>query len=311
MVPFSPGDDSEELFAAYALGSLEEDELADVEANLDAVPPGHSVLPSFLETTSQLAETVPQVAPPPQLQLRLMAAVEELPPVFAPPGQGEETTGGKTDEADEETRDSGSRFTFSSFAMPLAATLVIGLLSASLIMNVVTTNRINSLEQERLASNSRIAELEAGQTRVGDQVSHLGQLAAGSDRAMKQMMETNYLMARPFTQPLLLRPTDGASDSEGVLLVNNDGREAILMLSNMDRSRPSQSYHVWLGRNGQQFPIGEIAVDSSGWGTMALKPPESLYGFDWINLTVDEPRTGGGSSAEMVLQTRIISPGDR
>ena len=311
MLPFSPGDDSEELLAAYALGSLEGDELADVEARLDAFPRDDSVLPSFLETTSQLAETVPQVAPPPQLQSRMMAAVDQLPPVLAPPRQGEESLGAKTAEVDQDTRDSGSRFTFSSFAMPLAATLVIGLLSASLIMNVVTTTRINSLEQERVASNARIAELEAGQTQVSNQISYLGQLAAGSDMAMKQMMETNYLMARPFTQPLLLKPTDGASDSEGVLLVNNDGHEAILMLSNMDRSRPSQSYQVWLGRNGQQFPLGEIAVDSSGWGTMALKPPESLYGFDWINLTVDEPRTGGGSSAEMVLQTRIISPGDR
>ena len=251
MLPFSPGDHPEDLFEAYALGALEEDELADVEAHLEACPRCGSVLASLIETTSLLAVAVPQVAAPPKL------------------------------------------------------------LSASLIMNVVTTSRINSLEQERLASNSRIAELEAGQTLVGDQVSYLGQLAAGNDLAMKQVMETNYLMARPFTQPLLLRPTDGASNSEGVLLVNNDGREAILMLSNMDRSRPSQSYQVWLGRNGQQFPIGEIAVDSSGWGTMALKPPESLYGFDWINLTVDEPRTAGGSAGEMVLQTRIISPGDR
>lgn len=310
-MPFSPGDHPEDLFEAYALGALEEDELAEVEAHLDACPRCSSVLAAFIETTSLLAATVTQAAPPPQLQSRIMEAVEELPPVFAPPASGDETLGGKMADAGEESRDSGSRFTFSSFAMPLAATLVIGLLSASLIMNVVTTNRINSLEQERLASNSRIAELEAGQTLVGDQISYLGQLAAGSDMVMKQMMETNYLMARPFTQPLLLRPTDGASDSEGVLLVNNDGREAILMLSNMDRSRPTQSYQVWLGRNGQQFPLGEIAVDSSGWGTVALKPPESLYGFDWINLTVDETRTGGGSSGEMVLQTRIISPGAR
>ena len=311
MLPFSPGDHPEDLFEAYALGALEEDELADVEAHLDACPRCGSVLASLIETTSLLAGTVPQEAPPPGLQSRVLAAVEELPPVFAPPVSGEDPSGRETSEADGEARDSGSRFTFSSFAMPLAATLVIGLLSASLIMNVVTTSRINTLEQERVASNSRIAELEAAQTQVGDQISYLGQLAAGSDMAMKQMMETNYLMARPFTQPLLLRPTDGSSDSEGVLLVNNDGREAILMLSNMDRSRPSQSYQVWLGRNGQQFPIGEIAVDSSGWGTIALKPPESLYGFDWINLTVDEPRTGGGSAGEMVLQTRIISPGDR
>ena len=56
--------------------------------------------------------------------------------------------------------------------------------------------------------------------------------------------------------------------------------------------------------------IGEISVDSSGWGTMALHPPESLYGYDWMNLTVDEAGArADGSAGEMVLQTRIISPG--
>ena len=195
--------------------------------------------------------------------------------------------------------------------MPLAAALVIGLLSASLIMNVITTNRLNSLEAERQAANARLAELETAQTSSGARLNQIGQATENTGAALKQVMETSYLMARPYTQPLLLRPTDGSSDSEGILLVNNDGREAILMLSNMERSRPSQGYQVWLARDGHQYPIGEISVDSSGWGTIALNPPESLYGFDWINLTVDQPESGSGLSGEMVLQTRIISPGDR
>ena len=93
--------------------------------------------------------------------------------------------------------------------------------------------------------------------------------------------------------------------------MTGDGRKAILMLANMDQPQPSQSYQVWLSRNGQQLPIGEISVDSSGWGTMALNPPESLYGYDWMNLTTDEPVSGNGRGGEMVLQTRILSPGAR
>ncbi len=307
------------MLEAYALGALEDDELADVEAHLESCAQCGRALSELAEASALLASAAPQFAPPPSLQARVMEAVEDLPIVFSPAASREEPTGdaaasdvGKGAGKDAETeKESGSRFTFSSFAMPLAATLVIGLLSASLIMNVVTTNRLNTLEQERLASNARIAELERGHAAAGDQINRLGQVSANNNVAMRQVMETNYLMARPYTQPLMLTPTNGSSNSEGILLVNNDGREAILMLSNMDRTRPAQSYQVWLARNGQQFPVGEIAVDATGWGTLALNPPESLYGFDWINLTVDEPQNGGRPSSEMVLQTRIISPGDR
>ena len=93
--------------------------------------------------------------------------------------------------------------------------------------------------------------------------------------------------------------------------MTNDGRKAILMLANMEQPRPPQAYTVWLSRNGQHLPVGQINVDSSGWGTMALNPPDSLYGYDWMNLTVDKPEAAEGGSSEMVLQTRILSPGAR
>ena len=296
--PYLPGH-PEDLFEAYALGALEDDELEDFEAHLGSCTSCCREVAGLVETTGLLAQSAPLLSPPAGLRSRVMGAVEDLPPVFVPARSAVAQP------------DASSRFTLGSFAMPLAAALVIGLLSASLIMNVITTNRLNSLEAERQAANARLAELETAQTSSGARLNQIGQATENTGAALKQVMETSYLMARPYTQPLLLRPTDGSSDSEGILLVNNDGREAILMLSNMDRSRPSQGYQVWLARDGHQYPIGEISVDSSGWGTIALNPPESLYGFDWINLTVDQPESGSGLSGEMVLQTRIISPGDR
>ena len=287
------------MFEAYALGALEDEELEDFEAHLGSCSSCCRQLAGLVETTSLLAQSAPLLSPPANLRSRVMEAVEGLPPVYVPAHSLAAQS------------DVSSRFTLGSFAMPLAAALVIGLLSASLIMNVITTNRLNSLEAERQATNVRLAELETAQVSSGAHLNRIGQATENTGAALKQVMETSYLMARPYTQPLLLRPTDGSSDSEGILLVNSDGREAILMLSNMERTRPAQGYQVWLARDGHQYPIGDMTVDSSGWGTMALYPPESLYGFDWINLTVDEPESASGLSGEMVLQTRIISPGAR
>lgn len=286
---------------AFALGTLEEGERDEVEAHLDACSHCSGLLANFEEASVLLAGAVPQSVPPSSLRARVMEAVDALPPVFVPQA-GAETPSPIVSEP-------ASRFTFGSFAMPLAATLVIGLLTASLIMNVVTTTRLNSLEQERLETNIRLEGLERGHASANAGIAQLAVENHQADSALKQVMETSYLMARPFTQPLLLQPTDGGSDSEGVLLVTNDGKKAILMLANMDQPQPSQTYQVWLSRNGQHLPVGQIAVDSAGWGTMALNPPESLYGYDWMNLTVDRPDAAAGSGSEMVLQTRIISPG--
>lgn len=290
---------------AFALGTLDEGEREEVEGHLIACPHCSSVVADFEGASVLLAGAVPQVMPPPYLQSRLMEAVDSLPQVFVPPVSTPPAGNGKSQP------ESAGRFTFSTFAMPLAATLVIGLLSASLIMNVVTTSRLNSLEQERVETNARLEGLEMGHASANAGIAQLAVENHEADSALKQVMETSYLMARPFTQPLLLQPTDGGSDSEGVLLVTNDGKKAILMLANMEQPQPSQAYQVWLARNGQHLPVGRITVDSAGWGTMALNPPESLYGYDWMNLTVDQPDAEAGSGSEMVLQARIISPADR
>ncbi len=291
------------MLEAFALGALEEGEGDEVEVHLETCTYCSTLLASLEGVSVLLAGAVPQEVTPASLRARVLNSVDALPPVFSPETEVESRS--------PDSSDSNSRFTFSSFAMPLAATLVIGLLTASLIMNVVTTSRLNSLEQERLETNSRLEGLERSQASANAGIAQLAAETHQADSALKQVMETSYLMARPFTQPLLLQPTDGRSDSEGVLLVTNDGKKAILMLANMEQSQPSQAYHVWLSRNGQSLPVGQIVVDSTGWGTMALNPPESLYGFDWMNLTVDDPEAGAGRGSEMVLQTRIISPGSR
>ncbi len=295
-----PLEHPEDILEAFALGTLEEGERDEVEAHLDACPHCSSLLAEFEEASVLLAGAVAQLTVPAGLRTRVMTAVDALPPVFVPRAEGDASSPAPTDSA--------SRFTFSSFALPLAATLVIGLLTASLIMNVVTTSRLNSLEQERLETNARLEGLEMGHASASAGIAQLAVENHQTDSALKQVMETSYLMARPFTQPLLLLPTNGGSDSEGVLLVTNDGKKAILMLANMEQPQPSQSYQVWLSRNGQHLPVGRIMVDSTGWGTMAVNPPEPLYGYDWMNLTVDKPDAEVGAGGEMVLQTRIISP---
>ncbi len=296
----------EDLLEGYALGALDEDESISLEAHLDDCFHCSRMLVGLERAALALAQAVPPQAAPPRLLSRLLESVEAQPPIFRPNPPEQENR-----EASGSSRSSSTRFNLSSFAWPLAATLVIGLLSASLIVNLLTANRLNTLELEGAAADVRLNQLERGQTTVR---ARLEQLAEGNSRAkaaLKHVMDTNYMMAQPSTQPLRLQPTNGNSNSEGLLLVTRDGRKAVLMLANMEQPPPARSYQVWLSRNGQRVPMGTVAVDSAGWGSMDLNPPESLYGFDWINLTVEEPTVGASPTGEMVLQTRIVSPAPR
>ena len=289
---YHPEDDLE----AYALGALDAAAALEVESHLSHCFHCSRTLAALETAATALALAVPQQRPPAALQAGLMAqlppsdrAARERKPAAAPAG----------------------RSNISNYLMPLAAVLVIGLFAAALLLNFLNANRLNDLQQESAAAAARLNQLESGQAAADTRLEQLTAGTAHADTAVKHLMAANYLMAQQSTQPLPLQPTSGDSQSEGLLLVTQDGRRAVLMLANTARESPARSYRVWLARNGQQVPMGTINVDAAGWGTMPLNPPESLYGFDWVNLTVDEPTVDANLAGELALQTRIVSPYSR
>lgn len=288
---YHPEDDLE----AYALGALDAAAALAVESHLSHCFHCSRTLAALETAAAALALAVPQERPPARLQAGLMA---QLPPVAA----AETRRGPATASA--------GRAGIGNYLLPLAAVLVIGLFAASLLLNFLNANRLNNLQQESAAAAARLNQLESGRAAADTQLEQLAAGTAHADTAIKGLMATNYLMAQQ-PQPLPLQATSGDSQSEGLLLVTRDGRRAVLMLTNTAREAPARSYRVWLARNGQQVPMGIINVDDSGWGTMPLNPPESLYGFDWVNLTVDEPTLDDNLAGELALQTRIVSPYSR
>ena len=289
---YHPEDDLE----AYALGALDAAAALEVESHLSHCFHCSRTLAALETAAAALALAVPQQRPPAGLQAGLMA---QLPP---------------SDRAEMERTPPATpagRSNISTYLMPLAAVLVIGLFAAALLLNFLNANRLNSLQQESAAAAARLNQLESGQAAADTRLEQLTAGTAHADTALKHLMAADYLMAQQATQPLPLQPTSGDSQSEGLLLVTQDGRRAVLMLANTARESPARSYRVWLARNGQQVPMGTINVDAAGWGTMPLNPPESLYGFDWVNLTVDEPTVDANLAGELALQTRIVSPYSR
>ena len=303
---YHPEDD----LPAYALGALDAAESLAIETHLANCFHCSRLLADLQPAALALSQSVPEHTPPSQLQAALIAQL--------PPSQAETVATARPPAATPAASltapaaSPAARSGISNYLLPLASVLVIGLFAASLLLNFLTANRVSGIQQESANANARLAQLESDRATANAQLEQVSAGNARADTAIQRLMAANYLMAQPATQPLRLQPTSGDSQSEGLLLVTRDGRRAFLMLANTAPESPARSYRVWLTRNGRQVPVGAITVAPSGWGTIPLNPPENLYGFDSVNLTVADPADNDDSLAgEMVLQTRIISPYSR
>jgi hypothetical protein len=189
--------------------------------------------------------------------------------------------------------------------MPLAAALVISLISVSLVMNFRVSARVEELTRENSTVTAQTQELSRQNAVLSARLDQAEDQDANLLGTIHQVQLASFMSVNPDTQPLILEPPNGAGSSQGVLLVANKGNRAVLMVSNMEQPPPFRSYHVWLVRNGNRIPVGQVPVDASGWGSLSLSPPEPVFMFDWVNLSVEDQAGVTTSRGEMVLRSRI------
>jgi len=268
----------EEQLGAYALDILDQEEAVLVEFHMSGCYQCRTTVALMQSSAALIGESVDRLQPPASLQARIMRSL---------PGTGVEiTTPAKT------TASRGWTGSLSKVLMPLAAVLVLGLLSYSVYVSTILSSRVENLQRES-AVLTRWGKLAAQESQVMDR---LNELRAASD----------FLAETESTDVILESPND-SGNSGGILLVADDGRRAMLMVTGMRELEPPSSYDVWLVRQGQSMWAGQLKVDSKGWGTVTLHPPEPLFEFDMVRLTPapsSDPVPGRG---DMVLEGQIVS----
>jgi anti-sigma-K factor RskA len=299
------GSHPEELLDAYALDALDDEETALVESHLETCPRCQETLAGLQRAAALLGQSVEQRQPPPATLPRIM---DSLPPA-------ELVLAGRSDRPSS----TGPNIRLAVWALPLAAAVVIALFSISLIMNLRGSSRMDQLEQENSTMSTRLDQSMTETRRVEQENSvltaRLNQLITEESQladSVRQTQVTNYLAAHPDTEELILEPPSGVGDSQGVLLVADGGHNAVLMVSHMEQPPPLRAYQVWLVREGgHRVAVGQIQVDPSGWGTLTLHPPEPLFRFHWVNLTIEEmeeERAGPDKPVEKTVLRSRISP---
>ena len=254
----------EELLSAYALDALDEEEVALVEAHLETCPECSQARAELQEVVALLGQTVGQETPPEALQSRVVAALdrEERP---AKPARSNGVPRSR-------------EFRPAALVLPLAAVLVVALFGVSMGLNLRLSDRMEKLERENSTLTSRLVEFVADDAYLQDE--------------LNQLRVTNYIAASPDSRVMLLAALREASNSQGMLIVSGDGRFAMLMVAEMKQLPPSSVYQVWFNQNKKLIAVGQVRVDSNGWGTVYLSIPESVFQSDWVGLTQESEDDG-------------------
>ena len=267
----------DDLLGAYALHALDGEEEAQVDAHLENCIDCESAVFRLQLVAAQLGQSVAPTEPAPHLQSRIMEALPRATLQI-----------GLTAAAAPVFR-FGMRF--SRVLAPVAGVLVI-LFALSLVYNVRLTRRVDHLEMESVSVSARLFNFSLENASLLE--------------ALRQQEVSSYLLANPASQPMLLEPPRGDGKSQGVLLVADDGRHAILMVAGMPQTATGAAYQVWVLRPGQGLRMGQLEVDSSGWGAKDLYLPEPLFRFEKVELRPMGTGTGP-ESGNKVLEGTVAS----
>ena len=282
----------EDLLEAFALDALDLEEEERIQDHLDACDRCGDIVFQFQETTAELARSVDIHQPPAGLRARVMQAVSrEEPPAQAAP-------------APQLVPSLGDRMLDSKLVrvlVPLGASVAMVVVIFAVTMNVRIGNEVDGLKRENAALQASL------NSNVATMTAQISEAAAAESEVMDtvlQLQQTSYELAQPGNVSLELSPPFAGSTSQGILLVSRDGSRGVIMVAGMKPPTPSTDYQVWLMRGRDKLWVGQIRVDSRGWGTVSLQLPESIMAFEKVELTTS---SASGPQTDMVLQGNLVS----
>ena len=122
-----------------------------------------------------------------------------------------------------------------------------------------------------------------------------------------RLQQASYELAQPDNISLAVRSPYAGSSSQVILLVSSDGSRGVIMLAGMDPLSPSTDYHVWLIRGRDRVWVGLVGVDAGGWNTVSLQLPESVMGFEKVELTAGNNQSTSDPQRDMILEGSLVS----
>ena len=287
----------DDMLEAIALDALDLEEEESIQDHLDGCDQCSGIVDRFQATAAELAGSVDLQDPPTDLRARVMQAVaREIPPEqTAPEPQLVPSIGG-----------TGRLMDNRLFRMlaPVTAAAAIVLVVVAVTLNVRITNEVDDLKRENASLQANL------DSNVATMTAQISQAAANESDVMDtvlKLQQASYELAQPDGMSLELSSPVAESTSQGILLVSRDGSRGVIMVAGMTPPDPSMDYNVWLMRGQHKLWVGQVGVDSGGWGTVSLQLPESIMDFEKVELTASAGSRAAEHQTDMVLQGDLVS----
>jgi anti-sigma-K factor RskA len=291
---------------AYALGALDLEELASVQAELTASPARQEELRQLREIVALLPYAAQPVEPPERVRQALMGRVaanaparEPAPaPVPAPP-----------------PRRRAPWLVPALVAACAAIILALSGLTFTLSNSVARLDQTNrdlvgalgglqaSLADTRQRQEALANRLAASQRQI-DQVS--AELAASEERISQlnaQRAQDEYVISfvsAPGVATRRLSPPQSDVSAQGEMYMYPGNSSAVVLFSGLPPLQPGQVYQFWLADGATQVAGGTFAVDGSGIGNIVVQAPREVNAFSQVMVTV-EPEGGSATPSETVV----------
>ena len=294
-LPNSAPEHPESDLAAFALNALDGPEHRAVARHVAQCLHCQEVLLGFQGMAARLAISAPETPLPAGLKSRVLSAVTR--PYAAPPAPSSVAT----------LPPSSSRWSMRRLRRWLAPaaigalTLLLAVSAGFIVLQQREISRLTAADATALTPALATAAYSTAPGNPADakQVDLVKQ-------EMADVVEATVLSAQDGIQKMpMSSPMGTEPDAKGVLLVDPDGHQAMLMVSGM----PADSYQIWLARADKQTLIGRIVVnaDDDGSSVQSLDLDESVFDFQQVALLPDERNGPTVPSGEKFLTARITN----
>jgi len=244
-----------ELLPAHALGALDPEDRAYVEARLDQEAGARQELAAFEAVVARLGLTVAPVPPAPELRATILQATA---PQATAPSRAAST----------------SAWTW--LATAAAVVCAIGLL-------VTLFQR----DEARRAASAAQARAETAEAQARQFLADLEATRA----LLAREQEVRGLLGRPDTRLVSLGGLPAAPKAHAHVLFRAEMRECFLLATGLDRPPAGKAYEVWVIAQGPPMPAGVFQPDAQGRVLFRLPEMPAMAGVKTFAITI-EPEGG-------------------
>jgi len=261
------------LIPDYAFGLTDELETRRIEAGMDQCTEATAILADFRQLQAIMRIDVPQILPPPQLGLRLMAAAAKAAPLPETitstehrdkphtPANSAVASIAPLNPAERAPNHSGNRPRLPRWTWPLAAAVILLVLS-----NVYWLVRVNGINNELSMAEAKTP-------------------VAVATTAPALVVNTTSTL-----RWVHLPASDQSGKASAYLMWNAESKIGLLYVHDFPVLPNGQTYQLWLTRGTEHLSVGTFTVDQNGKGAL-LFSTQSIDQYTWARITT-EPKAG-------------------